>query len=147
MLRKSTRLIRSGVIALILAGVLVQIPGNFVNFSTQIDRYSNTYFSPQDGNYQFDFNPFPLHINELRELLGNLLNSKQRPEEDTRIHRSLEQINPDGILDFWWLQMWVDRVPLSFIATVFIILIGLILTGSVLIFTGFHLKRRQNIQC
>ncbi len=125
-------------IVLALCGTALQIPGVLVNFSTFIQRHENSYFSESDGSYVITFNPFPGHLAEMNNHMSNLGNLQQRAPEQAFANRNLEQINPDGILDFWWIYMWIDRVPISLIASILIILSIVTISGFSLIAIGLR---------
>lgn len=139
LLNTHTGRLRYGVMCLLIAGVLVQIPGVFVNFSTYIARNADEYYSPIDGSYMFRFNPFPGHLRELRDNLSALRDLQPKPAQLTDRHR--EQVNPDGVLDVWWLQMWLDGVPTDFINRLTMLLLGLTCGGLLLV--GFGIKETR----
>lgn len=119
---------------LAITGTVIQIPGILVNFSTYITRHQDEYFSPRDGQYMFSFNPFPGHLAEMKHYIKVLPHLEPKPENQT--FRHFEQINPDFILDIWWLHMWMDRVPLRFIHRMLVSLSVLMLAGFGLLFHG-----------
>lgn len=120
-----------------ILGCLVQLPGVFVNFSTYIAENADNYYNPADGSYLFQFNPFPGHLQKLGHYLTDLPKLKPKPPHLSDRYR--EQINPDGVLDFWWLIMWLDGVSNVFIYKGIIILTVLMGSGSLCIHHG--LKR------
>jgi len=117
----------------IIIGVCVQIPGILVNFSTYIHVHHNEYFNPMNGDYQFDFNPFPGHILILAKNI-RYINNQFIPysELDASHHRNLLQINYQEGLDLWFLHLWRDRVPISFILSAMFFQILLIISGVLL---------------
>lgn len=126
---------------LILTGFLIQISGVFVNFSTFIHRQAESYYNPSDGSYMISFNPIPGHFSEMKTLLKALPGLRQRSPDDAARNRYMEQINPDGILDLWWMYMWLDRVPAVLIGTILAILLLLLASGVSLIAIGFRIDR------
>jgi hypothetical protein len=139
LLNPQKKRLRYGVMCLLTAGFLVQIPGVLVNFSTYIARNADEYYSPVDGSYVFRFNPFPGHLRELREHLSVMRDLQPKPAHLTERHR--EQVNPDGVLDVWWLQMWLDGVPTGFINRLTMLLLGLTCSGLLLV--GYGLKQTR----
>ncbi len=115
------------IFALLIFGCLVQIPGVFVNFSTYIAENADDYYNPANGSYMYQFNPFPGHLHKLRLYLSDI--PKLQPKPPHLSTRHLEQVNPDGVLDVWWLLMWHDGVPKVFIYKGILILMISIFSG------------------
>ena len=135
---KSKGLMAWSIFFLASAGFMIQTPGNLVNFSTHIHRNPASYYNPADGSYNMSFNPVAGHLSELSEYLRNLPELRQRPEHEAQINRAMEQINPDGILDIWWIYMWLDRVPNRLIAIILSVLLTMFVTGTSLIICGIR---------
>jgi hypothetical protein len=134
--QKHSKTVYLAVIILALAGMLIQIPGVFVNFSTYIARHPHDYYNFQDGQYMLSFNPFPGHLKELTQYIRDLPHLTPFAHHET--FTLLEQINPDGVADIWWLHMWLDRVPISLIARLLGCLTLLTLAGTALIVSGLR---------
>lgn len=112
---QGTRLRRSLVYGLSIAGLGIQTLGAFVNFSTYISTHSTEYYDPDLGIYSFDFNPLAGHIREAAANVKALARLQRLPDTEGRTNRSYSLINyPEG-LDVWWLHYWQDGVNSWFI--------------------------------
>ncbi len=131
-LLKNDRWIKT-IYLLIILGILVQIPGILVNFSTYIYLNSSEYFHPLDGAYRFDFNPFPGHINLLIQYIRELPHLTVLDPETAIAHRQLIPINYHGQIDLWFVHLWQDGVSLSFIFSFILFQILLTVAGFLII--------------
>ncbi len=134
-------------VLLTIIGIGVQMTGITVNFSAYIADHVRDYFGSTDGenrHYRFDFNPFPGHLALLRDYIRALPTIEPLSEDVARSHRSLVQINYHGQLDFWWLHLWRDRIPMRFILTFVWIQLGLLFTGIFIMAKEFRRYRQGN---
>jgi len=118
-------------------GIAVQIAGVSINFSSPILQDYDAYFNPDNGVYQYDFNPLPIHYRLLYQEIRTLNDVDRYPETMASEHRLLLQTNPSEGLDLWVFHLWYDRVSTGFIVTLALLqgtffLCGLFLVSSLL---------------
>jgi hypothetical protein len=121
----------------IAAGLMIQIAGVSINFSTPIRQNYDAYFNPQDGVYQYQFNPLPIHYRMLHDEIRDLTAGNRHTETKASEHRFLLQTNPSDGLDIWMIHLWRDRVKPGFIVMCLLLqgtffLCGLFLVSSLL---------------
>lgn len=129
------------IILLILIGVLVQIPGILVNFSTYVFLHSSEYFHPMDGTYRFDFNPFPGHIQLLKQYIIDIPSLTVLDPETAFAHRQFPSINYHGQIDLWFIHHWQDGVSIPYIVSQLFLQLLMAVTGFMIIRT--HLKKPE----